>query len=142
MAGEMPYIDPVTGETPDGEVYSLHAAIAKAVGGTIQPFDVYQGPYVLVGRDVRFGSQPYQYAPKGYGVIRLWVVETGETGHYGPTARVYREDTDTFSDDFDTCGPCASEDAACAALSLMEPIEPVSAEDYAEFRANRAEVIP
>lgn len=64
MAGEMNWIDPITGETGDGEVYELHAAIAKALGGTIQPFDKYQGPYVLIGSDIRSGSQPYAVAVK------------------------------------------------------------------------------
>lgn len=114
MAGEMPYIDPVTGETPDGTVYTLHAAIAKAVGGTIQPFDVYQGPYVLVGADFRVGEPPYQYAPGGFGVKRLWVQSDD-----GFSATIYREDTEIESEPFDACGPFAGEDAARAALELL-----------------------
>ena len=117
MAGEMPSIDPVTGETPDGEVYSLHAAIAKAVGGTIQPFDVYQGPYVLVGNDVRLGDRPYQYAPRGLGVVRLWVSPDEEWPDY--LVHVYREDTDTLSDYFEAYAPHAEQYAAQAALSLL-----------------------
>mgnify|MGYP001559819331 FL=1 len=117
MAGEMPCIDPVTGETPDGGVYTLHAAIAKAVGGTIQPFDTYQGPYVVVGKDVRMGERPYQLAVQGVGVIRLWVGTDDGWPDY--LARVYREDTDTLSEPFEAYGPHAEEDAAQAALSLL-----------------------
>lgn len=41
MTGEMSKAD-VTSEE-----YPLHFAVAKALGGTVEPFDVYQGPYVL-----------------------------------------------------------------------------------------------
>ena len=73
MTGEMYEIDPVTGMEPDGTSWPLHAAIAQAVGGTVQPFDQYQGPYVLVGNDIRVGRQPYAVAPKHLGVVRLWL---------------------------------------------------------------------
>jgi hypothetical protein len=54
--GEMGYIDPVTGEEPDGTVWNIHAAIARALGGTIHPFDQYQGPYVQIGDIMLFVS--------------------------------------------------------------------------------------
>ncbi len=107
MTGEMYQIDPITGEEPDGTIWEYHAAIAKAVGGTIEPFDQYQGPYVLVGEDVRVGVAPYQHTPTGLGVIRLWILSDDLT-------RVYREDTNERSE------PCFEpEDAARAALALM-----------------------
>lgn len=43
MTGEM-YKSDVTEEE-----YPLHFAIAKALHGTVEPFDVYQGPYVVIG---------------------------------------------------------------------------------------------
>jgi hypothetical protein len=88
MAGEMWSIDPVTGVEPDGTEWPVHAAIAKAVGGTVQPFDQYQGPYVLVGDEGRVGSRPYQWLVPG--AIRLWVGYDSEVG----LDCVYREDTD------------------------------------------------
>lgn len=43
----------MTGEMHHSEVtadaYPAHFAIAKAFGGTVKPFDQYQGPYVLIG---------------------------------------------------------------------------------------------
>ena len=137
MAGEMPYIDPVTGETPDGEVYTLHAAIAKAVGGTIQPFDTYQGPYVVVGKDVRMGERPYQLAVQGVGVIRLWV--GSDAGWPDYLARVYREDTDTLSEPFEAYGPHAEEGAVGAALSLMVGEVIPAAEDWDRLRVAAGE---
>ena len=69
MTGEM-YKDDVTREE-----FPVHFAIADAVGGTVEPFDVYQGPYVLVGSDIRSGDEPYQIAPRGLGVVRLWLCD-------------------------------------------------------------------
>ena len=92
MTGEMYHIDAITGIEPDGTEWPIHAAIAQALGGTVQPFDQYQGPYVLIGTDCCVGTRPYQLAVQGLGVVRLWVVtDDGEEG------RIYREDTDTMS---------------------------------------------
>lgn len=90
MTGEMVRIDPITGEEPDGTTWSIHAAIAKALGGEVKPFDKYQGPYVVIGADVRIGNPPYQYAPSHLGVVRLWVYDD----------EIYREDTDTTANFF------------------------------------------
>lgn len=117
MTGEMPRIDPVTGETPDGEIYTLHAAIAAAVGGTVQPFDVYQGSYVLIGPDVRIGDSPYAVAVKGLGVIRLWIGDDPNGG--GGWATVYREDNEMESAPFWAHGPLAEADAVAAALEVL-----------------------
>ena len=54
MTGEMSYDD----LTP--EEFPLHFAIAEALGGTVRPFDKYQGPYVTV--------------PNG----NLWLIEDGD----------------------------------------------------------------
>ena len=88
MTGEMCSITQ-KGVDSDGNEWPIHAAIAKAVRGTLQPFDQYQGPYILIGSDVRAGQAPYQVAVQHLGVKRLWISETAE----GPV--VYREDTDT-----------------------------------------------
>ena len=59
----------MTGEMHRSEVtpeaYPTHFAIARALGGTVEPFDQYQGPYVCIGRDVRAGSGVYALAPRG-----------------------------------------------------------------------------
>ncbi len=106
MTGEMYRmysIDPITGEEPDGMVWPLHAAIAKAVGGVIKPSDQHQGPYVLVGE----GTRP---------MCRLWIF-FGDYPDAG-AARVYREDTGEESDFFYAENVEAAVDAA---LALMEP---------------------
>lgn len=103
MIGEMCQIDPVTATEPNGTEWPIHAAIAKAVGGTVRPFDQYQGPYIVIGSDVRIGTRPYQLAPLGLGIVRLWVNED----------TVYREDTDTGEPYWDTAS------AISAALSLL-----------------------
>ena len=106
MTGEMGRIDPITGEEPDGTTWPIHAAIAKALGGEVMPFDKYQGPYIVIGKDVRISNPP---APRHLGVVCLWVGED-EDGSY-----VYREDTDTTAQFFP--GDC--EDAVQAARELM-----------------------
>ena len=111
MAGEMSWIKQ-DGTDSNGDCWSTQAAIAKAVGGTLCPFDVYQGPYILIGPDARFGEPPYEYCPKGFGVVRLWL-----SFEDGGEAVVYREDTDTLSEPF----PSDDVDLAIdAALSLLE----------------------
>ncbi|KKM74800.1 hypothetical protein LCGC14_1396630 [marine sediment metagenome] len=72
MTGEMFKSD----VTP--EAYPIHFAIAEALGGTVQPFDQYQGPYVCVGDDIRSGDEPYAVAVQGLGVVRLWLVDDGD----------------------------------------------------------------
>ena len=105
MTGEMYSIDPMTATEPNGTEWPFHKAMAEAVGGTVQPFDQYQGPYVLVGNDMRIGDAPYQLAVQRVGIIRLWLTED----------RVYREDTDTLSK-MVVFEPC---DAAEAARELL-----------------------
>ena len=99
----------MTGEmtTVDREEWPTHFAIAEAVGGTVQPFDVYQGPYIVVGADMRVGTPPYQLAVQHMGVIRLWLTDEG----------VYREDTDALI----LCIPWDEESAVSAAIEAMQP---------------------
>ena len=107
MTGEMYQIDPVTGEEPDGTIWPLHAAVAKAVGGKVMPFDQYQGPYVAVGQ------------------AKLWIEldkpSCPACGRYydSSSVRVWREDTDTLSDPFYPYREGAEACAAEAAVLLM-----------------------
>jgi hypothetical protein len=75
--------------------YPVHHAVADALGGTVRPFDQYQGPYVVVGPDVRAGSEPYAVAPRGLGVVRLWLCDDGEG-----RVTVFNEATERESDPF------------------------------------------
>jgi len=93
MTGEMSWIDQ-NGEDSNGNNWPLHAAIAKELGGIIKPFDVYQGPYVVFGADVRVGNAPYAIAPIGLGIKRLWLV--GEDC----LLKWYREDNEAESFEF------------------------------------------
>lgn len=95
MAGEM-YAITQDGVSSDGERWPLHAAIARAVGGVLKPFDRYQGPYIVVGRDVVVGHVPYRIPVMHAGVKRLWIY----SDRMG-MARIYREDTDTTSEPFE-----------------------------------------
>ncbi len=70
MTGEM-FKEDVT-----REAFPLHFAIADALNGHVEPFDVYQGPYICIGQDMRAGSEPYQIAIQNFGVIRLWLIRT------------------------------------------------------------------
>jgi len=115
MTGEMHSIDQ-TGKDSNGDIWPLHLAIAKAIGGELQPFDVYQGPYISVGGDAKAGSPPYVAPVQGLGIVRLWVHSDD-----GVEARVYREDTDQQSEPFPMFAPFAEELAANAARSLMSP---------------------
>jgi len=76
--------------------YSLHFAIMdglkKAGYDTdVQAFDTYQGPYIVVGPDIRAGSGMYHIAVQGMGIIRLWLIY--EEGF----CKIYREDNEKCS---------------------------------------------
>ena len=99
MTGEMCNIDQ-DGKDDSGNEWTMHAAIVKALraegyDATLQPFDQYQGPYILVGKDIRVGERPYQLAVQNMGVIRLWIVVDSDG-----EGLVYREDIDASSDAF------------------------------------------
>ena len=90
MTGEMHQIDQ---NGFDGEeTWELHAAISKAVGGELRPFDKYQGPYIVVGPDLTAGQSPYAVPIKRLGIVRLWIVNADEI-----SLQVYREDTEELS---------------------------------------------
>ena len=87
------------GRDSDGETWVLHASIAKAIKGTLEPFDKYQGPYIVVGgKDIRVGNKPYDMPVRHLGIVRLWIV--GDEEEPEVLARIYREDNDTLSDPF------------------------------------------
>lgn len=107
MTGEM-YKSDVTEEE-----YPLHFAIAKALGGTVEPFDVYQGPYVVIGADIRCGNGPYAMAPRGFGIARLWICDDEK---HGGTV-VYNEANEKSSP-FWPYGPGATRQAIKAARKV------------------------
>lgn len=110
MTGEMGFIDQ-DGNDCNGDCYSTHAAIAKALNGTLKPFDVYQGPYISIGDDVRLGSAPYAIAPRLPGIVRLWIEVVDDV-----FARVYNEDTCNTSFEFPMTDTQAAIDAAKSVL--------------------------
>lgn len=107
MTGEM-HASEVTRDT-----FPTHFAIAEALGGSVKPFDQYQGPYVVIGTDIRIGTSPYACAPRGLGIVRLWLCSDD-----GVLATVYNEATDAQSEPFfyeDT------ESAIAAACEVTQP---------------------
>jgi hypothetical protein len=88
MTGEMHAIDQ-RGRDSNGATWPVHAAIARSVKGRLEPFDVYQGPYIVVGPELTAGNPPYRCPLPG--AVRLWV---GIDGLDDVTGIVYREDTD------------------------------------------------
>ncbi len=110
-----------TGEMTQSELdatgrdeWPLHYAIADALGGTVKPFDQYQGPYVLIGEDIRQGREPYQVAPRGLGVVRLWISSDDGVGGV-----VYNEENERQSEPFLLNGPQAENDAIAAAEEVL-----------------------
>lgn len=71
MTGEMSR-DEVTEEN-----FPIHFAIANALGGTVHPFDQYQGPYIS---DLPNGG-------------KLWLIDNG----FGPGLRIWNERNDRTS---------------------------------------------
>ena len=101
------------------EVYPLHFAIAKALKGKVRPFDLYQGPYVAVGPDIRIGAEPYAYCPSHLGIVRLWVCPAPE-GFEGAQAIVYNEANEKASKPFWAYGPSATRRACRAAREVLD----------------------
>lgn len=111
MTGEMASIRR-DGMDSNGEQWTVHAAVARSVGGVLRPFDVYQGPYISVGPDLRAGSGCYAPLISHLGAVRLWLSADDDGGGV-----VYREDTDTQAAYF----PAWDTRRACkAARSLLK----------------------
>lgn len=109
MTGEMSWIHQ-NGEDSNGEIWGTHAAIARAVKGHLEPFDAYQGPYIVIGSDIRVGAAPYAMPIAHLGIVRLWL--GSDDGYWGT---IWREDTDTLSEPF----PCMNTRAACRAARKL-----------------------
>lgn len=97
MTGEMSHIDQ-NGLDSNGETWEMHAAVAKALGGELRAWDVYQGPYIKI---------------PGAGPIWLY----SENGHEGIA---YREDTDKKSDSFPLYGEYSDDLAINAVAGLLD----------------------
>src|SRR5574341_1070698 len=89
MAGEM-FQDEVTREN-----YPLHFAIADKFHGKVIAFDQYQGPYVVIGKDVRVGNSPYAIAPRGMVIVRLWLCSDDGGAYF-----IYNEANERKSEEF------------------------------------------
>ncbi len=88
-----------TGEMSQSEAdnrkeWPLHHAIADALGGKVKAFDQYQGPYVLIGSEIR-GQGVYAPTTPMKGTVRLWIqMAEDETG-----VQVYNEENEKLSDE-------------------------------------------
>ena len=67
MTGEMSWIKP-NGEDSNGDVYEVHAKVARALRCRLHPFDVYIGPYIDTLRGHLFISTDDGFL----GVVCLW----------------------------------------------------------------------
>ncbi len=122
MTGEMYSIHPTKAQEPDGTIWPLHKAIVQALirrgySAHVEPFDQYQGPYIVIGPEFRAGRAPYVVPIGGVGIKRLWVAYQPQ---HPDMAQVYREDTDKASNLFWLVGGRGdSIRAVRAALSLL-----------------------
>ena len=107
MTGEMHWIRQ-DGVDSNGDEWPYHVIVAKAVNGTLKPFDKYQGPYIAVGPDFLAGTRPYRVPIQNLGCVRLWLGWNEDEGPY-----IYREDIDKTmflpSLDEETLADCARE---------------------------------
>jgi hypothetical protein len=103
MTGEMGKRD----VTPDA--FPLHFAIARKFFGSVHPFDVYQGPYVLISNK---GNKVH---------AKLWLIADNDND--GAFATVYNESNDRQSETFDPYGPDAEDRAIDMAYSVIFPEE-------------------
>ena len=108
------------------EEWPLHYAIADALGGTVKPFDQYQGPYVLIGSEVR-GQGVYAPATRMEGTVRLWI--SSEDGEMGV---VYNEDNEKQSEPFPLYSSYAAESAVDAAQEVLGTAAPKDEQPPAE----------
>jgi hypothetical protein len=100
-------------EADNPQEWPLHHAIAEALGGTVRAFDQYQGPYVLLGAEIR-GEGVYAPATPMPGVTRLWInTEDGIEG------TVYNEENERSSTPFLLNAPGAEQEAVSAAEEVL-----------------------
>lgn len=94
--GEMGSIDSATGEDDSGNVWGAHAAVARALGGELRPFDQYQGPYIAL--QLEGGS------------AKLWGVTEDDSGfckwylEYYTDGKLQEEFSETFPCSNDAAG--------------------------------------
>lgn len=94
MTGEMHTINP-NGIDSNGDEWPQHAELARRLGGTLEPFDKYQGPYICLGPDVRAGLAPYAVPLVVLGTTRLWLCADWDSD--GLDLTIYNEATDKSS---------------------------------------------
>ena len=99
MAGEMAWIKR-SGLDSNGDEWGTHAAVARAIGGKLRPFDVYQGPYINAG------------------MATLWICPIDES-----RAVIYREDFNACSMPFYMHGGLSSTRNACRAARALMSIQ-------------------
>ena len=98
-------------EADNPEEWPIHHAIAQALGGKVKAFDVYQGPYILIGTEAR-GEGVYAPAIPMRGTVRLWVQAEGDGGLF----TVYNEDNEKQSEPFPWDDEAAAIEAAKSVL--------------------------
>jgi hypothetical protein len=98
-------------EADNPEEWPIHHAIAQAVGGKVKAFDVYQGPYILIGSEIR-DQGVYAPATPMAGTVRLWVQAEGDGGLF----TVYNEDNKQQSEPFPWDDEAAAIEAAKGVL--------------------------
>lgn len=123
MTGEM-YREDIT-----REAYPLHFAIADALKGTVELFDVYQEPYVLIGADHRCGRLD---------VCRLWITK-GPRSLPDSYVSIYNEKTGTYSKAFQPHKINAEKIAIHEAKCLLRENDMITDEVKAELNRRRTE---
>jgi hypothetical protein len=98
-------------EADSPEEWPIHHAIAQALGGKVKAFDVYQGPYILIGSEIR-GEGVYAPAFPQAGTVRLWVQSEGDGG----LLTVYNEENEKQSEPFAWDDTIAAVEAARSVL--------------------------
>jgi hypothetical protein len=93
----------MTGEMSKQDVtrdaYPLHFAIARALNGRVEPFDVYRGPYIRIGHD------------------RIWIADHEKLTNY---AVIWNETTGETSSMFWPHGDLAEAHACYAAVKVCD----------------------
>jgi len=96
VTGEMDWIRQ-SGVDSNRNEWKLHAAIAKAVGGKLYPFDDYRGPFILVGKGKLYSEMDYYRYPVKFppGLKRLWIFSKDNAFCW-----IWREDTNAENELF------------------------------------------